>query len=269
MAAPSRRPLVFTLTLIITVWIWALGGALFALRWSSIVRPLPPAKVLFPYGEMRVGVDASYPPFAVAAADGSMSGLDIDLAKALAQELSIPLRFINLGYDGLYDALRTDQVDVLISALLINPVRRDDVIYSQPYFEAGLVLVREADSEIENMRDLPGHRLAIEFGSLGQTEAQRWLRRILPFEVLPYELPEYALDAARLAQADAALVDNIAARLYLREQSEWEPRLTPVTSVPFAIATRIDRGDRAAVLGAALQKLIDDGTLETIIERYL
>lgn len=268
MAASSRRTVFLALTLIGAIWVWMLGGALFALRWSAIVRPPPPGKALFPYGEMRVGVDASYPPFAVATSD-SLFGLDIDLARALAEELAIPARFVNLGYDGLYDALRTDQVDVLISALIINPVRREDVIYSQPYFDAGLVLVHDEDSGIESMSDKPGRTLAIEFGSLGQTEAERWLRRVLPFDVLPYELPEYALDAVRLGDADAALVDSIAARLYLREHVDWQPRLTPVTSVPFAIATRIDRGDRAAVLGAALQALIEDGTLQAIIRRYL
>jgi glutamine transport system substrate-binding protein len=268
MAASSRRTTFLALMLIITIWVWALGGALFVLRWSAIVRPLAPAKALFPYGEMRVGVDASYPPFAVATSD-RFFGLDIDLARALADELDIPVRFVNLGYDGLYDALRTDQADVLISALIINPVRRDDVIYSQPYFDAGLVLVNDEDSSIRSMRDMPGRTLAVEFGSLGQTEADRWLRRVLPFDVLPYELPEYALDSVRLGNADAALVDNIAARLYLREHFDWKAQLTLVTSVPFAIATRIDRGDRASVLGAALQKITDDGTLAAIIRRYL
>jgi ABC-type amino acid transport substrate-binding protein len=119
------------------------------------------------------------------------------------------------------------------------------------------------------MEDLPDHRLALEFGSQAQTEAERWLRRVLAFEISPYELPEYALDAARLGDADAALVDSITARLYLREHEHWDALVTQVTNVPFAIATRADRPDRAAALNAALQQLVEDGTLHTIIAHYL
>lgn len=268
MAASPWRSVFLTLIIAIALWMWTLVGVLYAIRWNAIARPLPPVKALFPYGEMRVGVDASYAPFAVATAEG-MFGIDIDLAHALADEIGIPVRFVNLGFDGLYDALRTDQVDVLISALIIDPTRRDAVAYSHPYFNAGLVLVSERSGEVSAMEDLPGHSLAVEFGSQGQTEAERWLRRLRPFEILPYELPEYALDAARLGEADAALVENVTARLYLRDYTDWQPRLTEVTVVPFAVATRADRPDRAAAIDATLWTLMADGTLEDIIKRHL
>lgn len=268
MAAPTWRPVALTLSVAVAVWLWALVGVLYAIRWNAVARPLPPVRELFPYGEMRVGVDASYAPFAVDTGDG-MYGIDIDLARALADEMGIPVRFVNLGFDGLYDALRTDQVDVLISALIVDPSRGDAVAYSQPYFNAGQVLVSSKGSPVHEMADLPDHRLAVEFGSQGQTEAERWLRRLLPFTVLPYELPEYALDAARLGEAEAALVENVAARLYLRQHPAWQPTITEVTVVPFAIATRANRPDRAAVIDAALESLMLDGSLETLIRRYL
>ncbi len=268
MAASPWRSVILTLIVAAAVWLWALVGALYAIRWSAVPRPLPPVRVLFPYGEMRVGVDASYPPFAVATAD-DMFGLEIDLARALAADIGVPVRFVNLGFDGLYDALRTDQVDVLISALIVDPSRGDAVAYSQPYFNAGQVLVSSEGSPVHEMADLPDHRLAVEFGSQGQTEAERWLRRLLPFTVLPYELPEYALDAARLGEAEAALVENVAARLYLRQHPAWQPTITEVTVVPFAIATRANRPDRAAVIDAALESLMLDGSLEALIRRYL
>lgn len=268
MAASPWRSVFLTLTVAVAIWMWTLVSVLYAIRWNAIARPLPPARVLFPYGEMRVGVDASYAPFAVATAEG-MVGLDIDLARALADEIGIPVRFVNLGFDGLYDALRADQVDVLISALIIDPTRRDAVAYSEPYFNAGLVLVSERSGKVSAMEDLPGHSLAVEFGSQAQTEAERWLRRLRPFEILPYELPEYALDATPLGEADAALVENVTARLYLREYTGWQPRLTEITVVPFAVATRADRPDRAAAIDAALRALMVDGTLDVILRRYL
>lgn len=244
----------------------ALG--LLLLRWNANERPQLPARALFSHGELRVGVDASYPPFAEVGPDG-LYGLEIDLAAALAERLDLPVRFVNLGYDGLYDALRVDQVDVLLSMLLIDPARANDVRYTRPYFNAGLVLVGNRSSGLDSMDALPGHALAYEFGSAADAEARRWLRRVLPFETRPYELGSYALDAARLSEADAALVDAITARLYLEEHPGWKATMHYVTDVWYAAAVRADRDRVWDAMNSALEALAQDGTLDHIIDRWL
>jgi polar amino acid transport system substrate-binding protein len=268
MAARPWRITALTLGVALTVWVWALAGVTFWLRWSSVERPGPPLKELFPYGEMRIGVDASYPPFAVATAD-DLFGLDIDVGNALAERLKVPVRFVNMGFDGLYDSLKADQVDVVISALLVDPSKTSDVRYTFPYYDAGLVLVRDAASPIQSMNDLAGHSLAYEFGSEADLVARAWLRRIQPFDTHPYELPEYALDAVLLSQADAALTDATSARLFLRNHPDWKATYTYVTDSFYAIAVRVDRGRTWDAVNRALQSLLDDGTLESIIGRWL
>ncbi|MFN3761678.1 MAG: transporter substrate-binding domain-containing protein, partial [Anaerolineae bacterium] len=63
-------------------------------------------------------MDASYPPFESIDGEGNLVGLDVDLGRELAARLGVEAHFVaNLSYDGLYDALTADQVDVLISAL--------------------------------------------------------------------------------------------------------------------------------------------------------
>src|SRR5262249_29580600 len=150
--------------------------------------------------------------------------------------------FVNMGYDGLYDALKTDQVDALISALLIDPSKTNDVRYTLPYYDAGLVLVSNADEPLTSMQTLSGHSLAYEFGSEADIVARAWLRRIPTFETRPYELPDYALDAVRVRQADGALTDATSARLYLRAHPSWQAVYQYVTDSFYAAAVRIDRG---------------------------
>ncbi|MBZ0295065.1 MAG: ABC transporter substrate-binding protein [Anaerolineae bacterium] len=268
MAARPWRIATAALFSALTLWAWVLVGVTFALRWSSVERPGPPVKELFPYREMRVGVDASYPPFAVATSD-DLFGLDIDLGKALAERLKIPVRFINMGSDGLYDSLKADQVDVVISALLVDPSKTGDVRYTFAYYDAGLVLVRDANSPIQTMNDLSGRSLAYEFGSEADIVARKWLRRISAFDTRPYELPEYALEAVRLGQAEAAVTDATSARLYLRAHPEWNANYRYVTDSFYAVAVRVDRGRTWDAVNRALQSLLDDGTLEAIIERWL
>jgi ABC-type amino acid transport substrate-binding protein len=268
MAARPWRLAAVSLIFALTVWIWALAGILFLIRWNAVERPGPPVRELFPYGEMRIGVDASNPPFAVATAD-DLFGLEIDLGHALAEEIGAPVRFINMGYDGLYDSIRADQVDMVISTLTMDPLRTNDVRYTQPYFDAGMLLVSPSSSPITAMSDLSDHVLAYEFGSDADSMARLWLRRIQPFETQPYELPQYALDAVRLGDADAALVDATSAHLYLRDHRDWSVQMSYVTSTPYAIALRINRWNTWERVSLALQALSDDGTLESILKKWL
>lgn len=238
-------------------------------HWISTYGIMPPLADLFPSGELVIAVDASYPPFATATDDGALIGLDIDLARALAERIGIPVRFVNMGYDGLYDSIFTGQTDAVISALLVDEFRLADVQYTQFYFDAGLMLITPVSSAIQSMDALPTHALAYEFGAQADSEARRWSRRIAPFTHHPYELPAYALESVRLGQSDAALVDAISGRLYLRQHPAWDTQTHYVTHQPLAIAVRIDRKHVLRLLNNALKSLQEDGTLDAIIARWL
>lgn len=272
MAASPRLTLRLTLRLTRRVTRALLTAlALFAvfLLIRRVSQPPIPLRDLFPYAELRVGVDPSSPPFAAIGEDG-LFGLEIDLARELGARIGLPVRFVALGYDGLYDALKTDQVDALLASLTIDNNRLSDVHYSQPYFNAGLVLV--SDNQIEQMEDLPEHgnaSIAYEFGSEGDSETRTWLRRIYPFETRPYERPTDALDAARLGDADAALVDAVSARLYLRNHPDWNAHTTVVTDNLYAVATQSRRPEISFAIRDTLKTIIDDGTLQALIDHWL
>ncbi|MEM6528029.1 MAG: transporter substrate-binding domain-containing protein [Chloroflexota bacterium] len=234
---------------------------------NLLETPSEPREV-FHVGALRVGLDPSRPPFAFFTEDGQYVGLEVDLGRALADEIGVPVRFVGLGFDGLYDALKTNNVDVVIAGL--QPAYHIDgnaAVYSTHYFDAGLVLVSEAG--FEDMRDLPGYALAYEFGSPADAEAQRWLRRVRPFDLRPYELPEYALEAMHVGEADAVLVDAATARLYLREHPEFDASAEQITHAFYTVTLRNDRPDMLGVINDTLQQLYDDGTLDDILDEWL
>ena len=221
-------------------------------------------------GVLRVGVDPTFPPFATA--DGANAqGLDIDLARALAEELGLEPRFTYFGYDGLYDALATGQVDVLISALVVAPERTADVAYSDAYFDAGQVLIVPQGSAVTGMANLDGRTVAVELGALGHVEAQAWQRRLPELSVATVGSVDEALAGVAAGEADAALVDGVGGRLYLRDHAaSGLTRLDPpVTAEPYAVAIRI--GDRTlhSRLNEALAELERSGRLEAIITQWL
>ncbi len=237
--------------------------------WRNVIRPRPALeRPMLPYGELRVGIDASYPPFGVDL-NGELFGLDVDLAHAVAEKLGVPLRLINMGYDGLYDSLRADQTDALFSALRMDPLRMNDVRYTVSYFDAGQVLVRPPDSGIDSPPDLEGLTLAVEFGTEGDLEARRWQRRLHELHIAPFEIAAQALEAVVAGEADAALVDAISARLWLRENQGLEIAPGYVTHDPYAVAVHINNEQLWAAINDALAALSEEGTLDAIIARWL
>lgn len=221
-------------------------------------------------GVLRAGVDPTFPPFATA--DGAdAQGLDIDLARALADELGLEAQFTYFGYDGLYDALTTGQVDVLVSALVVAPERTQDVAFTTAYFDAGQVLVVPAGSAAGGMADLDGRTLAVELGALGHVAARGWQERLPALTVTTFGSADEALAAVAGSAADAALVDSVSARLYLRDHADSGlTRLDPpVMSEPYAAAVRI--GDRTLLgrLDDALATLERSGQLEDMTRRWL
>ena len=214
---------------------------LFVLFLVSCARPDDAWDRVREVGVLRVGMDASFPPFETIAADGTLVGFDVDLARELGRRLGVEIQFVaNLPYDGLYDALAVGRVDVVISALVVNPARMADFAYSASYFDAGQVLVvRDGESRTGEACPEPvdgtdrghlarledgctmdrGHlarledgcTLAVEFGTRGDLEARKWARRLSALKVVPYQTAAEALAAIRAGEADAALVDHVSA----------------------------------------------------------
>lgn len=220
-------------------------------------------------GVLRVGLDPTYPPFEVD--DGSgVYGLDVDLAKAIADDLGLEVQFVYFGYDGLYDALATDQVDVLISALVIIPERTRDFSYSEPYFNAGEILIVPADNEtITSMADLGGQTLAVELGSLGHVEATEWAKRVADLEILTFATAVEAMTAVQQGEAHAALTDAISGRLFLRDHDGLKRLPQSVTVEPFALVVRSKDRQLLTMLNQSLATLQQSGQLDQIETEWL
>lgn len=220
-------------------------------------------------GVLRVGVDPTYPPFAVAEGE-EVRGLDADLARAVADDLGLEAQFTYFGFDGLYDALATGQVDVLISAMVVAPHRMRDFAYSDPYFNAGQLLLTPAgETAIEEMADLRGRTVAVELGSQGHMVANQWQRRVPELTVNVFGTPDDALDAVGAGRADAVVVDGISARLYLAAHGGVQVAGEPVTVEPYAMVVRIEDELLLEKLNESLDGLQESGRLDDMIRRWL
>lgn len=220
-------------------------------------------------GRWRVGMDPSFPPFEDLDDADRLVGFDVDLAQAIAARWGVQVEIVSVGFDSQVDAVWTGKLDSAISALPYQPQLTQDVAFSSPYFEAGLVLVASAvEPGIRSVDDLAGRRVAVEWGSEGDVQARALRRRFPDLEIVPLDLPEAALQAVAEGRADAAMVDNISALQYMA--TDPRVRIVPpvLVSDPYVIVMPLKSPTLRAEMGKALDALRTDGTLDSLTTKW-
>ncbi len=219
-------------------------------------------------GSWRVGMDPSFPPFETLDAQGAPIGYDVDLARAIASQWGLEVEIISIGFDSLLDALLVYRVDAVISAFPFNARMTKDVHYSSSYFEAGVRLVVDADAAFEDMDDLTGRSIAVEWGSRGDAVARRLQRAGAAFERLTFQSPQEAIDALVSGDSDALLIDGVTLRLAQGEGKPIRPVGPALDSDPYVIAVPIDAPALQEALHEVLEKLQQDGQLDILNARW-
>lgn len=219
-------------------------------------------------GELKVCMDASYPPFEwipEGLPADHIIGLDVDLARAVAARLGVTATLVNVGWDGLYDALLVGKCDAVVSALPYDPNRTEEAAFSASYFNAGpVLLVRSAGATIDDLKALVGRSLAVTWGSAGDVEASALQRRLRDVAVKRLAEPAEVLEALRAAEVDAALVDHLTALQAVYADDGFKIVGPPLTDDLYVIAVRRYEGALLAAVDEALMALRDDGALDEL-----
>jgi polar amino acid transport system substrate-binding protein len=158
---------------------------------------------------------------------------------------------------------------MLISGLLVDPAYKEWVYYTQPYFDAGQILVSSANAPVQNIRELDGKTVAVEFASAGDLAARRWERRLNHLSILRLTLPDEAMHAVQTGEAGAALVDTASARLYLKDNPDLVMARRTTLAQGYVIALRKGNFRLTRAVDRALADMIADGTLDAIVARWL
>ncbi len=216
-------------------------------------------------GVIRVGIDPGIKPFSTYD-DTGWTGMDADVMRELARRLNLRAGTAPVGYDSLYDALHLWQVDVVISAVPIDPSRTAEFAYTRSYFDAGLRLLSLKQNPLKTAAQLSRKRVVVVLGSDADRLARYWQRRLTDMTRL--EAPD---DASAFAMLQTSRADAMIAGALTGERIK-QSVTNVVDSVlqprPYAIALRKDNPLLLQHLNDALKAMQSDGTLQRIIERW-
>jgi polar amino acid transport system substrate-binding protein len=219
-------------------------------------------------GVWRVGMDPSFPPFEWLDEAGKPVGYDVELAERIAADWGLAVEIIPIGFDSLGDAVQTGRVDSVISALPYDERLTRNLAYSVPYFDAGIVLATRPTSAMQDVVDLAGRRVAVEWGSMGDMVGRRLQLEASSVQLMPFDTPAAAVAALVEEQVDALLIDHVTLRM---AQVQGAPLVTvgPVLeSNPYVIAMPVNAHELQAAVERTLTTLRAEGTLLNLEEKW-
>ncbi len=224
-------------------------------------------------GKIVFATSPDYPPFENLE-DGEYVGLDMDLGRAIAEELGLECEYTNIDFDGIVPAIVAGgQADAGLSGISITPEREDQVSFSDPYYvDNQAVAVQGDNTEIteDNATEALNSdavTIAVQSGSTGEDFAGENFPNA---EIVSFPNFTDAFAAVQAGKADAvcgnsAVVQQMLAGAYSDQQVVY----TSATGEEYAIAISQDNPELLDAVNEAIATLQEDGTLDELIAKNM
>ncbi|MDW7656932.1 MAG: transporter substrate-binding domain-containing protein [Bacillota bacterium] len=221
--------------------------------------------------KLVVGMELAYPPFEMTDDQNNPTGISIDFAKALGEELGREIVIENMAWAGLIPSLETGKIDLIISSMTITEDRKKQVDFSDPYAMANLALLINKDSPVESYADLdqPGRVIAVKKGSSGHIYAEKTLKNAT---IQVFDKESVCVLEVVQGKADAFTYDQ----LTIYKNWQQYPDKTRVNLVPYqeapefwGVALRKGETELKDQVNAFIAKFRSEGGFDALAEQYL
>ncbi len=218
---------------------------------------------------LRVGMDLSYPPFEMQDKAGQPDGVGVRLAEALATHLGRPLKIVPMEFSGLIPALKTGNIDLILSSMTATEERAQSIDFSKPYAFTGLALLVRKDSDIQSIEDLrkPGRAITTKTATTSET----WAIKNLPgAKRVVFEDQSACVMEVKQGRADAFIYDQLSIFKYAEEnKTTTRGLLKPFVEESWALGVAKGQGELLGQVNAFLDEFRKKDGFAKLGERYL
>jgi len=215
--------------------------------------------------KIRVATDATWPPFEYVNDAHEIVGFDIDLMNAVADEANLDIEFVNVVWDPLLTGMAQGTYDAAISSITITVDRQKDMLFSNPYYGAGqIVVVQKSNTTITSKDNLTGE-VGAQLGTTGAMEVEK----IAGATLVNYDDIGLAFQALMNGQVNAVICDNpVAAQYVVTNPNELKIVGTVFTDEFYGIAVAKGQEDLLEKINEGLEKVLQEGIIQTLEEKW-
>lgn len=222
--------------------------------------------------KLVIGTEGAYPPFNVLEADGTLTGFDIDIAKALCVEMKTECTFVTNDWDGIIPALQAKKFDAIVASMSITPERLEKVDFSKKYYNTPPAIAVPKDSTVKSVEDLKGKTI----GAQGSTTHANYAEKHLADSELKLypTADEYKLDITN-GRIDGVIDDIVVLSQWVKSDAGACCKILTAMPVDEEIngqgaGIAVRKGDTALAdkLTAAIAAIRANGEYKKINDKY-
>ncbi len=220
-------------------------------------------------GTITFGTNPEFPPFEYVASEGVIDiydGIDMAIAKQIADDNDMDVEMENYEFDSLLVALQNGQIDAVIAGMTVTEERAESVNFSTSYYTATQVMIVPEDSDIESAADMEGKTICVIQGYTGETCVQD-----LGYDYESLKKGSEAVMELVNGKCDVVVIDSATAAKYVADNEGLKivEDEDAFGAEEYAIAVAKDNDELLDMINASIEKMLDDGTIAEISAQYM
>lgn len=221
-------------------------------------------------GVLRMATNATFPPYEYYEGD-EVVGIDPEIAAAIAEKLGMTLEINDMDFDPAIAAAQTGQADIVMEGLTVTDDRKEKINFTDSYATGVQVVIVPEDSDIQSVDDLEGKLIGVQQGTTGDLYCSDTPENggFGEENVQKFTSGPVAVEALKNGQIDCVVIDNEPAKNYVAQNEGLKILDTEYVTEEYAIGISKDNPELLEQINAALQELKDDGTIQSIIDKYI
>ena len=218
--------------------------------------------------KLVVATSPDFPPFENLE-NGEVVGIEIDLLNIICEKMGKELVIEQMNFDSVLPGVQAGKFDLGASGISVTPEREKNVLFTSPYCLAAQAIVVLEGSEITGKADLEGKKISLQSGTTAETFCME-----NNYDISAFAANTDAEMALTSGKVQSWVIDDLTAAEMVAAYNAENPDVELVileeamTTEPYAFAFNMKSGDLVEAINPIIQKLVEDGTVAKIFEKY-
>ena len=223
-------------------------------------------------GVLTMATNAEFPPYEYYEGD-TVTGIDVEIAQAIADKLGLTLQVEDMEFDSVISAVKGGKADIGMAGMTVTDERLEEVNFTESYATGVQVIIVTEDSDITSADDLfaegANHTIGVQLTTTRDIYTTEDIEAAGLGTIDRYNKGADAVMALKNGKVDCVVIDNEPAKAFVAANEGLKILETEYVTEDYAIAVSKDNEALHAAVDAALQELIADGTVQSIIDKYI
>ena len=217
-------------------------------------------------GKLTMATNATFPPYEMTTDAGTIEGIDVDTAQAIAEKLGLELQIDDMDFDAALLSVQQGKADIAMAGITVTDERMAVMSFSDSYATGIQSVIVPEGSDITSVDDLAGKKIGTQRGTTGYLYCSDDFG---DDAVVAYDSGLTAVQALNNGQVDAVVIDNAPAKEYVAANPGLVVLETSYAEEDYAIGMAKGNTALEDAVNAALEELKADGTLQAIVDKYI